>query len=95
MECLNEKPASEFNERKSDMKKIDSEYTKMKSDMKQINTMLTYMMSQKQNSSPENMDPQNPQDPSTVVPHNKKAPPIEGERSTRIGGMWTIKHEIS
>ena len=34
MECLNEKPASEFNERKSDMKKIDSEYTKMKSDMK-------------------------------------------------------------
>ena len=34
-------------------------------------------------------------DPTTVVPSNKKAPPLEGGHSTKNCGMWNIKHDIS
>ena len=30
-----------------------------------------------------------------MVPDKNKAPPLEGGHSTKIGGMWTLKHEIS
>ena len=30
-----------------------------------------------------------------MVPENKKATPLEGGYSTKIGGMWNLKHEIS
>ena len=30
-----------------------------------------------------------------MVLDNKKASPLEGGHSTKIGGMWTLKHEIS
>ena len=30
-----------------------------------------------------------------MVPANKRAPPLDGVKSTEIGGMWTLKHEIS
>ena len=30
----------------------------------------------------------------TVVPANKKSPPLEGGHYTIIGGMWTLKREI-
>ena len=33
------------------------------------------------------------QDPTNVVPSNKKAPPLDGGYSTKNGGMWTLKHE--
>ena len=36
-----------------------------------------------------------PPDPTTVVPTNKRAKPLEGGHSAKIGGMWTLKHEIS
>ena len=32
--------------------------------------------------------------PTTLVPTNKRYPPLEGGYSTKIGGMWTLKHEI-
>ena len=35
------------------------------------------------------------QDPTTVVPTNNKSLPLEGRRSTKNGGIRTIKHEIS
>ena len=35
------------------------------------------------------------QDPNTVVLDNKKASSLEGGHSKKIGGMWTLKHEIS
>ena len=28
----------------------------------------------------------------TVLPSNKKAPPLEGGNSIEIGGMWTLKN---
>ena len=31
----------------------------------------------------------------TLVPSIKKATSSEGENSTKNGGMWTIKHDIS
>ena len=30
-----------------------------------------------------------------MVPDNKRSPPLEGVHYTKIGGMWTLKHEIS
>ena len=34
------------------------------------------------------------QDPTTVVPYNKRYPLLEGGHYTKIGGIWTLKHEI-
>ena len=46
-------------------------------------------------SSPENRYSQKSQDPTTVIPANENAPPVEGGNSTKIDVMWTLKHEIS
>ena len=51
----------------------------------QINTMLY---------SPTQKDTSTPPDPTTVVPANRRVPPLEGGNFTKIGGMWTLKHEI-
>ena len=32
--------------------------------------------------------------PTTVVPSNRRATPLEGWHSTKFGDMWTLKHEI-
>ena len=40
------------------------------------------------------MYPTKSQDPTTRVPANKKATPLEGGNSMKIGGMCTLKHEI-
>ena len=45
-------------------------------------------------SSPDKKDPPKAQDPTTVVPDNKNAPPLEDGHSTKHGGMWILKHEI-
>ena len=36
-----------------------------------------------------------PPDPTDVVPSNKRALPLDGGQSTKIGSMWNLKHEIS
>ena len=30
-----------------------------------------------------------------MIPTNRRAPPLEGGQSTKIGGIWTLKHDIS
>ena len=40
-------------------------------------------------------DSPNLQDPTTVVPANRRDPSFDGIHSTKIGGMWNLKHEIS
>ena len=35
------------------------------------------------------------QDPTTVVPANKRDQPLQDGHYKKIGGMWTLKHEIS
>ena len=52
----------------------------------QINTM---------SPSPTQNDTSTPPDPTTAVPAHRRDPPLEGGHSTKIGGMWTLKHEIS
>ena len=32
--------------------------------------------------------------PTTVVPDKMRDPPLDGGHSTKIGGIWTLKHEI-
>ena len=46
-------------------------------------------------SSPAQKDTSTPPDPTTTVHTNKRAPSLEGVISENIGGMWTLKHEIS
>ena len=46
-------------------------------------------------SSPTQKDTSTPPDSTTVVPANRRDPPLEGVHYTKIGGMWTLKHEIS
>ena len=46
-------------------------------------------------SSPAQKDTSTPPDPTTTVQTNRRAPPLKGEISNKIGGMWTLKHEIS
>ena len=46
-------------------------------------------------SSPDKKDSPKAHDYTTMFPSNKKAPPLEGGHSTKIGGMWNFKHEIS
>ena len=40
-------------------------------------------------------DSTKPQYPNTVVMSNSRYPSSDGEHSTKIGGMWNLKHETS
>ena len=51
-------------------------------------------MNKKQIFSPGNMDSPKYSDPDNVVPTKNKVPLLEGGNSTKIGGMWTLKHDI-
>ena len=53
------------------------------------------MVVQNHHYSPGKMDSQKSQDPDTVVPAKKKAPPLEGGNSMKNDGMWTLKNEIN
>ena len=46
-------------------------------------------------SSPTQKDISTTTDTNTAVPANKRAPPLEGGHSTKIGGMWNLKNDIS
>ena len=45
-------------------------------------------------SSPSQKDTSTPPEPTNLVPTNKRALPLEVEHSTKIRGMWTLKHDI-
>ena len=49
----------------------------------------------KSKSSLENNDFTKSQYPTTMVPDNKKDPPLKGGHSTKNGCMWNLKHDIS
>ena len=46
-------------------------------------------------SSLDHMDSSKPQYPITVVPDKNRASPLDIGHSTKIGGMWTLKHDNS
>ena len=43
---------------------------------------------------PARKDSTKPSDPTNVVPANRRAPPLDGGQSNKIGGIWTLKNEI-
>ena len=64
--------------------------------LKVFTETITYMMDQTNISkfSLARKDTSNHPDPITTVPANRRAPQLDGGHSTKIGGMWTLKHEI-
>ena len=64
--------------------------------LKVLTETMTYMMDLTKNLifSPVQRDKSTPTDPTTLVLANRKDPPLEGGNSTKIGGMWTLKHDI-
>ena len=46
-------------------------------------------------SSPDQKDTSTTPEPTTTVQTNRRALSLEGGNSENIGGMWTLKHEIS
>ena len=76
--------------------KTDEKITEITEDLKVLTATITLMMYQTNNqkSSPAQKDTSTPPDPTTVVPDNRRAPPLNGGQSTKNGVMWTLKHEI-
>ena len=67
----------------------------MKNLTEDLTEMITSMMDQIKisKSSPGRKDSSKDHNPTNVVPSNKRSPSLGGENSTKIGGMWTLKHE--
>ena len=80
---------------------IENNKQEMKAEMKDIKETLkvftTLIMDQTKisKSSPTQKNTSTPPDPTTVILTNRRAPPLEGGHCTKIGAMWTLKHEIS
>ena len=62
-----------------------------------IQKSISFMMDQTNisKSLPAQKDTLTSLDPTTVVPTSRRDPPLEGWHSTKIGGMWNLKHDIS
>ena len=97
------KANKQYSDKKSMQFKSEMKANKQDSDEKMMQFIETlmfvtaFMMGQTKNSksSPTQKDTSTILDPITVVPSNRRAPSLEGEHSTKIGGMMTLKHEIS
>ena len=70
---------------------------KMKNLTEDLSAMIASMMDQIQisKSSTDKKDSPKAWDPTTVVTTKNNSPPLEGGHSTKNGGMWTLKHDIS
>ena len=69
---------------------------KMKKLTEDLTSMITSMVDQIKisKSSTDRKDSQKYQYHTTVVLANKRYPPLEDVNYTKVGGMWTLKHEI-
>ena len=45
--------------------------------------------------SPDQRDSPKAQYPTTMELSKRRDPPLDGGHSTKIGGIWTLKHDIS
>ena len=70
---------------------------KIKKSTEELKKMLAEIIYQINNleSSQTQKDPPKYLSYTTVVSYNRRAPPLEGGQSMKIGGIWTLKHEIS
>ena len=74
--------------------KNDEKLTLLTENLQKLTTFMIYQTNILK-SSPAHKDTSTPPDPTTVFQTNMRAPPLEGTHSTNIGGMCTLKHEIS
>ena len=82
---------------KSNRQETNEKLMKLKEYPKAIITStITQMMDQTNNSkfSPAHKDTFKPTDPTTVVLNIRRDTPLGSVHSTKIGGMWNLKHEI-
>ena len=61
-----------------------------------LKVLIAFTMDQNNNSksSRTQKDKLTPTNPTTVFPANRRDSTLEGGHSTKIDGMWTLKHEI-
>ena len=71
----------------------DEKMTKLIEEFKTMLAAITYQNNTVK-SSPTQKDSTKPPGTTTVVPSNRRAPPLKGGQSTKTGGMWTLKHDI-
>ena len=79
---------------KKDNDKLNKKLNKHNFELSKIRILIYEVLVKNQNSSPHNMYSKKYQDPNTMFPDNKNIPPLECGISMKIGGMWTLKHEI-
>ena len=74
--------------------KTDKKLTQITENLK---VLIEFMMDQTNNSkfSPVQKDTSTPPEPTNAVPANRRDPPLDRGYYTKIGGMWTLKHDIS
>ena len=72
----------------------DEKLTKLSDDLKKKFSVLSDQINKSNQINTMSSSP-TPPDPTTMVPANRRAPSLEGGNSTKIGGMWTLKHDIS
>ena len=93
----------EANKQEADEKQMNTSEKQIKTDEKltqiieNLQVFTAFMMDQTNisKSSPTQKTTSTPPYPTTMVRTNRKAPPLEARHSTKIGGMWILKHEIS
>ena len=90
------KQEADEKQRKNAEKQMNT-YEKLTQLIETINNLTEFMMDQNNipKSSPTQKDTSTPPDPTTMVPTNRRYPPLEGGHYTKICGMWTLRHEIS
>ena len=74
----------------------DEKLTQITEDLKVLTETIKSMMDQTKKSklSPAQKYTSTPTDPTTVVLANRRAPTLYMGHPNKIGGMWTLKHEI-
>ena len=78
---------------KSNNQDSDEKMMKLTEDFKAMIAVITDQMNTLKSSLTQKDLPK-PLEPTTVVPTNRRSPPLDGRKYTKIGGMWTLKHEI-
>ena len=60
-----------------------------------LKSLTAFMMDQTNNSkfSPSQKDALTPTETITMVLDKRRSPTLDGGQSTKIGGMWTLKHD--
>ena len=74
---------------------IDDKQKETDSKIDKIDKWMKNIMDKFDNTSPNKAEEKNPQDSTTMVCANRNAAQLEGGHYKKIGGMWTLKHEIS